>query len=808
MNKHFLSIIIAASLGLTGCGGDSKTTGAPTIDPDTADSLNAETKVNFDIISNPSSPVIVTPTYLAMDQEDGTLSIESTATDPTDISNPVVAMGATDGWSTSQPILVNFTGNPLNPDSAAGSFYLIKSGDPTDTSDSTAPIKLVEGQDYIVQASGDTLTAVLLKPLNPASNYMFAVTNSLEDDQNNPVGTSGSYATLKSTATPPSPALLPAQAVTQATEAAFAQVGVDKDNIIFSSWFTTASVGDVLFAAKSATALAINSKPSDIWKGTAIDSSIDITTLDTTLFNIDVPTSEGNTPGGKGEIFKGTIHLPYFLSTDPNNFLTTPWQSGMPSLARIQYVLANGTDAEKLAVQTKIAELNIDPIDFANVATDPAAQQRVLTALTGAEILLPDGKQLDEARLITRYSPVPKLRSIASIEYTLVLPSDSTNCPSNSVTIYQHGVTSSKEKLIKEENIGGVNSSLADSIIGDQCRAIFAINLPLHGDRDIGGVTAADNPSIYLNLGALTVARDNLRQSTIDVINLKASITRLFVQIDTLAQKAPDQLANLGALAMLNPQAKVNFTGHSLGAMTGINVANVTNRPTGNDAADQFFAIDQFALANPGAEIPYLLLNSGEFGNLIKGNILASSNADFKNQCGDTPIPLCYQGYEAGLISDGSETSLATLSTIYDSFTQFAYAAQTVLDSVDPINHSLLVPSTASVYLTQVQNDQTIPNLTPPGTTVTGTEIPVPYSPFTGTTPLLKTMQLAPTTASINGTLVRNAVLFNAGSHSSLLDPSSDTAVTTEMQSEMHSFINGDGKTLTITDTSVLSSQP
>ncbi|KJG38977.1 lipase [Photobacterium angustum] len=801
MNKHFLSIIIAASLGLTGCGGDSKTTGAPTIDPDTADSLNAETKVNFDIISNPSSPIIVTPTYLAMDQEDGTLSIESTAADPTDISNPVVAMGATDGWSTSQPILVNFKGNPLNPDSAAGSFYLIKSGDPTDTSDSTTPIKLVEGQDYFVQASGDTLTAVLLKPLDPASNYMFAVTNTLKDDKNNPVGTSGSYATLKSTTTPPSPALLPAQAVTQATEAAFTQVGVDKDSIIFSSWFTTASVGDVLFAAKSATALAINSKPSDIWKGTAIDSSIDTTTLDTTLFNIDVPTSKGNTPSGNGEIFKGTIHLPYFLSTDPNIFLTTPWQSGMPSLAKIQYVLANGTDAEKLAVQTKIAELNIDPTDFANVAIDPVAQQRVLTALTGAEIILPDGEHLDEKRLITRYSPVPKLQSIASIEYTLVLPSDTSACSSSSVTIFQHGITSSKEKLIEEKNIGGVNSSLADSIIGNQCRAIFAINLPLHGDRGIGGVTAADNPSIYLNLGALTVARDNLRQSTIDVINLKASITRLFSQFSSLT---PEEFAALGPLAKLNPTTGVNFVGHSLGAMTGINVASVANRPTGNATADQLFALNQFAFANPGAEIPYLLLNSGSFGNLIKGSILASANADFKAQCGNNPIADCYKGYEATLINEGSESSIATLSTIYDSFTQFAYAAQTVLDSVDPINHSLLVPSTASVYLTQVKNDGTIPNMTTVGETVTGTNIPVPYSPFTGTIPLLKTMNLTPTDVSINGTLVRNAVLFNGGDHSSLLDPSAYESVTVEMQKEMHSFINSDGKTLSIENDNVI----
>ncbi|WP_419205904.1 VolA/Pla-1 family phospholipase [Photobacterium leiognathi] len=803
MNKHILSIIVAASLGLTGCGGDSKTTGAPTIDPDTANSLNAATKVNFDIVSNPSSPTIVTPTYLAMDQEDGTLSIESTAADPTDISNPVVAMGATDGWSTSQPILVNFTGNPLNPDSAAGSFYLIKSGDPTDTLDSTAPIKLVEGQDYLVQAAGDTLTAVLLKPLDPASNYMFAVTNSLKDEQNNPVGTSGSYATLKSTATPPSAALLPAQAITQATEAAFEQVGVDKDSIIFSSWFTTASVGDVLFAAKSATALAINSKPSNIWKGTAIDSSIDTAVLDTTLFKIEPPTTpSAPTLLGKGEIFSGTIHLPYFLSNDPNKFLTTPWQSGLPSIARIQYILTNGTDAEKLAVQSKIIELNIDPTDFANVATDPAAQQRVLAALLGSEIILPDGKQLDEARLITRYSPVPKLRSIASMEYTLVLPNKA-ECAvplSNSITIYQHGVTSNKDTLIQ--------SALADNMIGNDCRAIFAINLPLHGDRGVGGVTAADNPSVFLNLAALTVARDNLRQSTIDVINLKASITRLFLQIGTLAQTAPEQLASLGALARLDPTAEVNFAGHSLGAMTGINVASVANRPTGNATADQLFAVNQFAFANPGAEIPYLLLNSGSFGNLIKGNILASANADFKAQCGNNPIADCYQGYEATLINDGSENSLATLSSIYNSFTQFAYAAQTVLDSVDPINHSLLVPSTASVYLTQVKDDGTIPNNTPLGATVAGTEIPVPYSPFTGTSPLIKTMQLAPTTASIDGTLVRNAVLFNAGSHSSLLDPTANAAVTAEMQSQMHSFVNGDGKTLTITDTSVLNSQP
>jgi len=48
----------------------------------------------------------------------------------------------------------------------------------------------------------------------------------------------------------------------------------------------------------------------------------------------------------------------------------------------------------------------------------------------------------------------------------------------------------------------------------------------------------------------------------------------------------------------------LNFVGHSLGAITGVDVANIANRSIGNEVADQtFFNIDAVALANPGAEI-------------------------------------------------------------------------------------------------------------------------------------------------------------------------------------------------------------
>ncbi|KAB1523713.1 VolA/Pla-1 family phospholipase [Photobacterium damselae] len=798
MKKHYLALIIAASLGLTACGGDSKTTGTPTVNPDIADSLKAETKVNFDIISNPTAPIIVMPTYLAMDQQDGTLSVESSAVDPTNLGDPLVAMGETDGWSTSQPIQINFTGNPLDPTTGSDSFHLIKSGDPTNLANTTQPTELVAGVDYQVMISGDTLTAILLKPLDPASNYMFAVTNDLLDSKGNPVGMSNSYAAIKATTPPPSSALLPAQAITHATENEFAQVGVDKSKIIFSSWFTTASVGDVLFAAKSATALAIQNGAENVWKGTAKAEDITPSQL-SSLFKIDLPTDAGKTVEGKGEIYKGNITLPYYLDIRPDHFLTTPWQSGMPSLAKIQYVLTHGSDADKQAVQQQLNDLGVDPQDLAVVATDPKAQVRVLSALTGAKITLADGKQLDPQRIITRYSPVPELKSVQTFEYTLVLPTKA-ECQqplTNAVTIYQHGVTSSKETL--------TDSALADQLIGDQCRAIFAINHPLHGDRGVAGQNAATNPSMYLNLASLTVARDNLRQSVTDVINLRASIGKIFAQM----AQAPESIASLGVLNRLDPNVGVNFVGHSLGAITGVDVANVANRSIGNEVADKtFFNIDAVALANPGAEIPYLLLNSQGFSPLIKGSIVASVDKQFAAQCGNTNLGVCYAVYQNKLINDGTPESLATLQALYASFNQFAFAAQTVMDTVDPINHSAFVPKELPVYLAQVKNDLVIPNYTPLGQTVAGTDIPVPYSPFTGTTPLLKTLALTPTTVSIKDTVVRNAALFNAGVHSSLLDPTPSGAVTAEMQSEVHSFISSNGKELTISDNSVLDSQP
>ncbi|MCM0147482.1 lipase [Photobacterium galatheae] len=806
MNKKLLALLVASSFALSGCGDEQGLSGSPTIDPDIKNSLSAETKIDFNLLSE--KKVVITPSYIAMDLTDGTLLTESNATsNMNDLSDPAVAWGKTDGWSTTQPIMLNFTGNDLAAETAADGFYLIKSGDPTNASDTTTPEILSAAKgDFVVTASGKKLTVILTKPLDPASNYMYAVTDDLKDAKGQPVGMTNSYAVIKNIGTVPDPALKKPQAITHAVEKTIATVaGVPQNKIIFSSWFTTASVGEVLYAAKSASALALapDTSAGDIWHDSAITDGISQTDLDE-MFQMTTPTSDGTTGGGHS-VYTGTIKLPYFLEKDPTKFSSTPWQSAMPSLAKISNILSAGSDADKATIVQQLAALGITTDDLKAVKTDPATQVRVLKALTGSTLTKADGSQLDTERLITRYSPVPKLKAVDTVEYTLVLPANTTTCAtaSSPVSIFQHGITRTKDDV----------KLIADNMIGAGCHAVFAIDHPLHGTRGIAGKSASTgNPEMYLNLASLTVARDNMRQSTIDVLNLRAGVALIFQKLGTAIQSGDmETIAALGPLARLSPLSKVGFVGHSLGGITGINVANVANQTLNDASGDAAYAIDKVALANPGAGIPYLLLQSGTFGDFIKGSLLSKAYPDLKNYCVDHSIAdaaACFKAYETEMVSSGD--SAGRLAVAYSILSKFAYVAQGVLDTVDPINTSLQVSADLPVYLTQVEGDATIPNMLPqPGTAgsvVTGTSILLPYSPFGGTLPLLQTMSLAPTNTSINGQTVRNAVLFdNTGTHSSLLG---GDGLTNEMQSQISSFLNGDGTVMTITDATHINATP
>ncbi|MEJ2763237.1 VolA/Pla-1 family phospholipase [Photobacterium sp. MCCC 1A19761] len=792
MNKKLLALLIGANLALYGCD-DTKISGEPTVNPAIERSLQAETKIAFDLLAE--EPALILPTFIVMDSTDGTLGLESSS-ETGSLMDPKVAMGKTDGWSTTQPISISFTGAELNPNTAASAFFLIKSDSPTTTKSISAKQVLSQADgDFVVSVQGDTLNVILIKPLDPKSDYMFALTDDLKDKNGNSVGMSQSYAYLKADTPPPSQKLDKAQAYTHQIEAAFAAQGIDKDKIIYSSWFTTASVGDVLFATKGAIASALDAiskggSANAVWQGSANPNNVDTTDLFT--LNI-TPTPLIDNLGGKGlTAYEGTVKLPYFLETSVTGeaWKKTPWQSGMPSLAKISNVLNNGTDADKAAVMTKLTEWGITSEDLAKVSSDQATQLKVMTALIGKTLYLADGTQLDPAREITRYSPIPQLKSVEEINYLLVMP-NLTKCADVltgvPVSIYQHGITSYKETLL----------ALAPEAINDQCQAMIAIDHPLHGERALSDGTVTDglHPDVFMNLSYLTVGRDNFRQSVADAMGLRAALGLIFARNKAGDPTVGEQLDKLSPVN--GTSVGVGYVGHSLGAMTGIGYTATINKPIADETTEQaMFKVNRAQFANPGAGIPYLLMNSERFGGVVKDKLLTAASEKYvaykAKACpeGNVDGPTCFSNFYAML----GESDKAKVNSDLSSF---AYAAQTVLDTVDPMNHIGSVLTTTPSYLTMVLGDKVIPN----GLDATQNS---PYSPFGGTLPLIYS-GYNQTTTTVNDAQ-RDAVIFNSGSHSSLLLETASKEVNDEMQLQTHSFISAGN--VEVTDNSVLTTLP
>jgi len=134
-------------------------------------------------------------------------------------------------------------------------------------------------------------------------------------------------------------------------------------------------------------------------------------------------------------------------------------------------------------------------------------------------------------------------------------------------------------------------------------------------------------------------------------------------------------------------------------------------------------------------------------------------------------------------------------------FDQFLGAAQTVVDSGDPINWAAFTANKRLLGQIIVGNgstnlpDQVVPPL-------------VAGAPLAGGEPLVKFMGLSPIVATTqSATGIRGVVRFTQGTHSSLLDPSSSPAVTVEMQTEMASMIASGGTTVIVANPSVIRTQ-
>ena len=149
-------------------------------------------------------------------------------------------------------------------------------------------------------------------------------------------------------------------------------------------------------------------------------------------------------------------------------------------------------------------------------------------------------------------------------------------------------------------------------------------------------------------------------------------------------------------------------------------------------------------------------------------------------------------------------------------FNSFVVVTQTAIDSGDPINYAAFAAnknilvhevaggsaplagdsSNAALYNANGKwlPDQVIPNS-------------VATSPLSGTEPLIAALGLPSiktTTQSADGTGIRGAVRFVAGTHGSLLDPSSSPQTTVEMQTEMATYLGSGGLVVPVINSAVV----
>lgn len=404
----------------------------------------------------------------------------------------------------------------------------------------------------------------------------------------------------------------------------------------------------------------------------------------------------------------------------------------------------------------------------ANVFTGTIDVPYYLTAATGVNDPTPlvtywqSAVAVGGENNLTNLNPLPVATATETIPLLVTTPVDTGTYPAPWKTvIFQHGITSNRTVAL----------AMVDSLALAGF-AVVSIDMPLHGvdstssfyssgnertfDLDLvtqdvdGNITAAVPDSStdtsgahYINLSNLLNTRDNLRQSVADLFAVTAAISTIDVD---------------GGGADLD-DTQIYFVGHSLGSMVG--TVFTALEPTVLDSV----------LAFGGASLVKTLDGSAFFGPTLAAGLAA------ENVIKGTP------DYES-----------------------FLGAAQTVVDSAEPANYAATAATGRGVLFFEIvggsssPSDLVVPNTVPDANDTAGT---VP-APLAGTEALLTLMGLTHVNTTTAGSDLTVVTKFISGDHSSLLDPTGDAAVTTEIQTQAAGFLATGGATLVVTDDTVL----
>ncbi len=632
---------------------------------------------------------------------DGTLNIEY---DPEDSDAAVKrALNALDGFSTTSAITVGVTGG-LDPTTLPGNVRLFQVV--TAASEATGFIpavgaitgELTFGVDFVATISGERLVILPIKPLAGDSGYMVILSDGISNADGAP---------------------LVSDAITTMLNGEQALVDADGPTVYFNA-----------------------------------DAAINLGTA-TKLEGLRQLTQAMIGHAATQGIARDDIIMAWTFSTQ--------------TIGEVQTALADSTMTATLALaatgattSTFVPTLNgIADVYFGSLSTLPqympqATAANPLPALTGefsftGESRLPN---VEAETVIAVVATVPN----AAAEAALGCVRPAAGWP---VVIYQHGITRQRSDLL----------AFAETFAA-KCYAAIAIDLPLHGITDTespfynaniertfdidlvtedadDNIIAAEPDGIidstgthYVNLTNLPTTRDNMHQTTSDLMQLENALaTAVGVDFDN---------------------TKIHFVSHSLGNISAIGYLNHTE------------GLTTATLAMPGQGVIEIMNNSAVFGPTI----------------------------EAGLGAKGVIKGTAAYSS-------FMLAAQTIVDDADPANYTAQIGEKSLPILefeaigdgTEGSGDQFIPNS-------------IATAPLSGTDPFITFTQALDinatnTVTTADGevfipTTTKTVTRLTAGEHRSPLDPQYSPEATTEIHTQMISFISSNGTAIVVTDPTII----
>lgn len=705
-------------------------------------------------VFDPDSGNIPLPSDLLLaDTTDGTLNIPNP-----DSLDAFTSLNSLDGWSTLAPVSFAFSSELNNttvqPGVTVRMFQVTMAATGEITGDVGDWSELTAGVDYVAFSTGpnpvagetfgfDSIVVLPLRPLEPSAlgstvGYVVVTTRGVLDLDGNPVERPLVWGLAAGDTPTDNEELLALKGAVKAQLAVAEAFGLDADEVSMSTLFRTQSVGAPLaqvgnYVAGDAVEQAnidglLAANPALLVPAGGNSTADPLNTASVANFTA-VALGEVAPGGTDVDVYQGELTLPTYLDpaalNGPSQDLTplgTRWQS------RFEFAVPGETE-----------------------------------------------------RNLQASNPFPQVKSTVTVPVLVTVPAGSDGLTELPTVIFQHGITSNRASMLGGQPAAGTINA-ANSIAGQLAEEGFAcvsIDMPLHGIRsadsfgngdlfvdyatddangavrertygldlltqDGSGATTAAAPdgtvdssgAHFINLPSLRTSRDNLNQAVADLLWLRSVIG----DID---------------LPLANPNfdldaSDVSFVGVSLGGMVGtpfLRYAAAADAATADD-----LSIEAAVLAVPGGGIAELLSASVSFGPTLQAGIAAAAGVATT----DPSFP--------GILAS------------------FIFAAQGVLDSVDPLNHaaSLAASQPTPILLTELigeddgsgpppiilnDSDRVIPNTVElaPGSGI--------FKPA-GTEPFITALELDSITADdADGDPDFGAVRFLNGVHGSMVSP-------------------------------------